>query len=246
MRADVLCSSSKGNSTLVRTEGGCILIDCGSTKRHLSDSLKALDVSVDAVDAVLITHGHSDHISQLKMFADRPVYSCCPLDCDKTQIEPGDRFSIGPFHITVIGLSHDAAGTVGFVIRDASSKLVYITDTGFVPNAAKPLLENGDAYIFESNHDVQMLLNTNRPLFLKQRILGDSGHLCNEDSAMLLSQLAGPATKHIVLAHLSDQANTPELALKAFHEGFKKRGVDDRHIDVRAAAPRRITTIEKF
>lgn len=244
MRADLLCSGSRGNSCLVRTQDTNLLIDAGSTKKHLMDSLARLHVKVEDIDAVLVTHGHSDHISQLKHFTSRPVYSCCTLDCETHHVEPGDRFLVGSVGIVVIGLSHDAPGTIGFVLRSGPSKLVYITDTGFVPNAAKPLLEDGTAYIFESNHDVQMLMDTSRPLFLKQRILSDSGHLCNEDSAMLLAGLVGPHTKAVVLAHISEQANTPAKALAAFHEGFRKRHVDDSSIQVQAAAPRKITTIE--
>lgn len=244
MRIDVLCSGSRGNSTLVRTDDTVILIDAGSTKKHLTDSLRKLEVDIADIDGVLVTHGHTDHISQLKCFASRPVYSCCQLECESTHIEPGDRFFISGVAVTVIGLSHDAPGTVGFVLRQGTSKLVYITDTGFVPNAAKPLMEDGTAYVFESNHDVQMLMDTKRPLFLKQRILSDSGHLCNEDSARLLAGLVGPHTKVVVLAHLSEQANTPALALQAFHEGFARRHVDDSAIQVCTAAPRKITTVK--
>ena len=249
MRADLLCSGSKGNSCLVTSGQTRLLIDCGSTKRYLSQALADAGCRVEDISAVLITHSHSDHVSQLKMVKDLPLYSCCDLKegSRHVRILPGDRFILGPFRISVIGLSHDApGGTIGYVIEDDESKLVYITDTGFIPNAAKPLLEGADAYVFESNHDVAMLLGTSRPMYLKQRILSDSGHLNNEDSARCLSEIVTGNTKHVILAHLSEEANTPELALSAFHDGFSRRGLDDAGIDVRCGSQKIITSLEDF
>lgn len=249
MRVDVLCSGSKGNSCLVTSGEARLLIDCGSTKRYLTQALAEVGVSVNDISAVLITHSHSDHVSQLKLVSDLPVYSCCSLKEKTRQVKilPGDRFLVGPFRISVIGLSHDApGGCVGYVIEDGTSKLVYVTDTGFVPNAAKELLADADAYVFESNHDVAMLMGTSRPMYLKQRILSDSGHLNNLDSAHCLSQIVTGRTKHVILAHLSEEANTPELALEAFHEGFARRGLDDSGLDVRCGKQKIITSIDEF
>lgn len=203
MRVDVLCSGSKGNSCLVTSGSARLLIDCGSTKRYLTQALAQVDVKPEDLMAVLITHSHSDHISQLKMVQDLPLFSCCDLKegQKKHRIMPGDWFILGPFKITVVGLSHDSpGGCVGYVIDDGISRLVYVTDTGFVPNAARELLSGADAYVFESNHDVATLMATNRPMYLKQRILSDSGHLNNEDSAQCLSQIVTGNTKHVILA----------------------------------------------
>ncbi len=185
MRVDLLCSGSKGNSCLVTSGDARLLIDCGSTKRYLTQALAQVDVRVEDLLAVLITHSHSDHISQLKLVKDVPLFSCCELKegVRKHRIMPGDWFILGPFRITVIALSHDApGGCVGYKIDDGTSTLVYVTDTGFVPNAARDVLAGADAYVFESNHDVEKLMATNRPMYLKQRILSASGHLNNADS----------------------------------------------------------------
>jgi len=249
MRVDVLCSGSKGNSCLVTSGSARLLIDCGSTKRYLTQALAQVDVKPEDLMAVLITHSHSDHISQLKMVQDLPLFSCCDLKegQKKHRIMPGDWFILGPFKITVVGLSHDSpGGGVGYVIDDGISRLVYVTDTGFVPNAARELLLGADAYVFESNHDVATLMATNRPMYLKQRILSDSGHLNNEDSAQCLSQIVTGNTKHVILAHLSDEANTPEMALDAFHDGFQKRGLNDSAIDVQCAKQKIITSTKEF
>ena len=218
MRIDLLCSGSKGNSCLIRSKESQIIIDCGSTKRYLLDAFKRVNACIENCDGILITHAHSDHISQLKLFNSFPVYSYCDLDglAEHIKIKPYQEFDIKDFHITVIGLSHDSPNTIGFVIRCEDEKLVYITDTGYLPNQAKPYLMNADYYIFESNHDMDMLMNSLRPVFLKQRILGDNGHLNNEDAAYHLCAFIGDKTKQVVLAHISDECNTCQKAKEVF------------------------------
>ncbi|MBP3853113.1 MAG: MBL fold metallo-hydrolase, partial [Erysipelotrichaceae bacterium] len=114
-------------------------------------------------------------------------------------------------------------------------KLVYITDTGFVPNRFKPYLQDADYYIFESNYDIGQLLQTRRPMFVKQRILSDNGHLCNEDSAKNLSQIVNTHTKEIVLAHLSQEANHPQLAMDVTQDTFRSQSLPLSGIRLRAA-----------
>lgn len=224
MRVDLLCSGSKGNSCLIRSENSQILIDCGSTKKYLMDAFKSVDANIHDLDAVLITHGHSDHISQLKLFKDFPVFSYCELDglSEHHKVFPYQEFDVNDFHITVIGLSHDSPNTIGFVITCEDEKLVYITDTGYLPNKAKPYLVNATYYIFESNHDMDMLMRSRRPIFLKQRILGDNGHLSNEVGSSHLCSLIGDATEHVVLAHISDECNTCQKALDVFYSMFQQ------------------------
>lgn len=236
MKVDLLCSGSKGNSCLVRTSKGSIVIDCGSTKKYLMASLQSVSQDLHALDALLVTHGHKDHISQLKHFDHLPVYSYCDLETsDHRTIAPLEQFMIQDMKITVIGLSHDAPNTVGYVIEDEKEKLVYITDTGYLPNHEKQYLENADHYIFESNHDMEMLMNTSRPMFVKQRILSDSGHLSNEDSSHHLTSLINSKTKNIVLAHLSQEANVPELALDVLADTFLKKDLRSAGICIQAA-----------
>ena len=214
MKVDLLCSGSKGNSCLVRTQRSSIVIDCGSTKK-------------------------------LKHFEHLPIYSYCDLDVqDHRCIKPLDRFIIGDMQITVIGLSHDAPNTVGYVIEDGCQKLVYITDTGYLPNHEKAYLENADHYIFESNHDMEMLMHTARPMFVKQRILSDSGHLSNEDASHNITSLINTKTKNIVLAHLSQEANVPELALDVLNDTFLKKDLRSSNIRIQAAPQFGIVSIE--
>ena len=194
---------------------------------------------------MLVTHSHKDHISQLKHFEHLPIYSYCDLDVqDHRCIKPLDRFIIGDMQITVIGLSHDAPNTVGYVIEDGCQKLVYITDTGYLPNHEKAYLENADHYIFESNHDMEMLMHTARPMFVKQRILSDSGHLSNEDASHNITSLINTKTKNIVLAHLSQEANVPELALDVLNDTFLKKDLRSSNIRIQAAPQFGIVSIE--
>lgn len=246
MRIDVLCSGSKGNCTLIRSGTTSILLDCGpSSLRYIKQGLEQAGSSMQALQAMLITHTHSDHIRQLRHFAWLPVYSAVPIplrDPKKNPVHlslhlvtPMLPFRIGRLLITPFSLSHDAGPTLGYVIQDEQEKLVYMTDTGYVRSEILPFLRGADYYIVESNHDVDMLMQTNRPWPLKQRILADTGHLCNEDSSRVLAALITPHTKEVVLAHLSEEANTPELAMRCFEQTMQEAGLDQLPFTVRCA-----------
>ena len=127
--------------------------------------------------------------------------------------------------ITPLPLSHDATSPLGFVIKGKDETILYMTDTGYVSQKNMEYIKNLDYYIFESNHDIEMLMNTRRPLFLKNRIFGDKGHLNNEYSAHVMAQVIGENTKEICLAHLSQEANTKEMALDTYQRVF-----DEEHI----------------
>jgi phosphoribosyl 1,2-cyclic phosphodiesterase len=131
-------------------------------------------------------------------------------------------FYIQHLTITPLPLSHDAKDGVGYVIDDGEESLVYMTDTGYISERNIPYMKNKHYYILESNHDVKMLLQTNRSHDLKMRILGDNGHLSNEDSAMFFSEMIGDNTKAVYLAHISEEANSPEVAKSSFVRMLKK------------------------
>ena len=162
MRIDLLCSGSKGNSCLIRHKDTQLLIDCGSTKKYLMESFQKVGACVDDTNGVLISHAHSDHVSQLKHFKHLDVYSYCDLKdaLDKHDVFPNQKMIINDLSIQFIGLSHDSPHTIGFVVESETEKLVYVTDTGYVPNQIKPYIANADHYIFESNHDVNRLMQT--------------------------------------------------------------------------------------
>ncbi len=188
------------------------MLDCGLTKKYLLEKMKEVGVDPNRLDALLITHTHSDHIKQLKAFSHLPIYSVCPLETG-VRLTPYESFEINDLKITPIAASHDAEGCSGYLFEQDETSLIYLTDTGYVSKTNMELMKNLDYYILESNHDVEMLMNTQRPFSLKSRIYSDHGHLCNEDCAYVLSQVIGKKTKEITLAHLSEEANTPTKAL---------------------------------
>ncbi|MDD4642503.1 MAG: MBL fold metallo-hydrolase [Erysipelotrichaceae bacterium] len=215
MRFHLLASGSKGNCFVLIGNDTKIVIDCGSSKRHLLKSFESVNVDYHTVDGLLLTHTHSDHISQLRMFNSTKIYSPFAVDGYLwQQVIPFSSFNIKEFKINPIPLSHDSGLTLGYIIEDKMEKIVYITDTGYLKQDYYPLIANADYYVMESNHDIKMLMDSRRPYPLKQRIISDNGHLDNETSSDILAQVIGDRTKEIVLAHISEEANRPEIALK--------------------------------
>lgn len=223
MKYTVFCSGSKGNATLIETEKVKVLLDCGHTKRYLTQSFHNAGLHYSQVDAVLITHNHIDHVSQLKLFQDKPVFAPHVLDQreDTIVLQPFEWITLGDLEIYAIPLSHDAQETYGYLIKHHEETLVYITDTGYLRETDFEMLKNASYYIFESNHDVELLMATNRPYPIKKRILSVNGHLSNTDSAQYLTQLVGLQTKSILLAHLSSEANTERHALGTLVDLFE-------------------------
>lgn len=224
MKAAIIASGSKGNCCLVRHRDTTLVIDCGGTKRYLSECFQALRFDVERADALLVTHTHKDHVAQINSFRHLPAYAWAKLDRRQQCVEPFETFWIKDIRVQVLPLSHDADHTVGFVLEGDGEKLVYVTDTGYVRNDVKERICNADYYVFESNHDVEMLMQTNRPIYIKQRIINDYGHLNNEDSAQILSEVIGDHTKEIVLAHISQEGNTRAQAAGVLEQTLGRRG----------------------
>lgn len=214
MKYYMLASGSKGNACILEVNGIRLMIDCGTTKRYLTQSFISLGLSFEDIDAVLVTHNHSDHTSQLKHFKHAKIFSPAKHECDTILVNPYQRFEINDISILPIKTSHDDESSVGYLIEHSDYKLVYVTDTGYIRDQDIELLKDADTYIIESNHDPEMLMLTQRPYHIKQRILSDEGHLSNDDAALILSKLVTDKTREVVLAHLSQQANEESLAIK--------------------------------
>lgn len=224
MEFALLASGSKGNSFVILDEDTKVMIDCGTTKKHLFASLEKIGVNREELDALVITHDHSDHVSQIRHFSDAAIYSPVPIvDQDVFAVRPLQKFTVGSLCFTPLALSHDARNTTGYIIENGTEKLVYITDTGYVNRKYYPLIEDMDYIVLESNHDVEMLMATRRPQYLKARIYSDEGHLNNEDCAEVLDSVITKRTKLVVLAHISQEANTREKALQTTCEVLKRR-----------------------
>lgn len=229
MKFCILASGSKANCTIVSEGDTRLLIDCGIRFRAFSDRLAAVGVAPDSISAICLTHDHSDHMQGLDVFLRHhpgvPLYategSCASISrClrDKQTwniITPGSEFSIGCLRIHPFATPHDASESVGYLFRCPSgSTLGYATDLGYVPAMVQMRLAQCNALILESNHDRGMLRNSGRPWSLIERISGNTGHLSNEQSAELVDALLDTAPlRTLVLAHLSEECNTPEEAL---------------------------------
>lgn len=223
MRIKVLASGSKGNSTYIECGSTKILIDAGISFLQIKNSLSSINVDVNDIDIILITHSHADHIKGLATLLKRTnitLYTTEEVfnDITKTIDVPSGHiidkyFMFKDVLIDVLPLSHDVSCNC-YIIKYNEHELVYITDTGYLNKRYFPRIKNKDVYIIEANHDEVMLMNGPYPFILKQRILSDKGHLSNEATANILLKLVGSRTKYIFLAHISEHNNTKELALK--------------------------------
>lgn len=238
MKVSVLSSGSKGNTTYIETKETKILIDAGNSSKYIIDKLKELNVEPNEIDAILITHVHSDHIKGLQVLIKKiknPVYitkKMYPyLDYLTNYIFiEDDKITIKDIEVNVIKTSHDTEDSVGYIMNNNNKSVVYITDTGYINRRYYDLLTNRTLYIFESNHDIEMLNNGKYPFELRQRILSDKGHLSNYDSAKYLSKFIGKDTKKIILAHLSEENNTEELALSTLKNRLLKEEISFNNI----------------
>ncbi len=234
MKISVLASGSKGNCTFVENEGTRILIDLGMSCKYVEKKLDELGINPNSIDAVLITHIHTDHIVGLKRFYKKYkpiIYSTkktiCWLEKELNEVKCNlyneKETIINNLLVSIVKTSHDVDDSVGFLINN---KLVYITDTGYLNEKYFPLLTNKEMYIFESNHDIETLQEGSYPYYLKQRILSDTGHLSNKDASYYLSKLIGDKTQSIVLVHLSEENNTPDKALNTLKTYIKDNSVE--------------------
>lgn len=224
MRIQVLASGSKGNSTFIESGNTKILIDVGINYTRIKKSLEKINVDVNSLDGIIISHTHSDHIGGLSsvikkigisVFIKEELYSeikkIVPEE-NITLIEE-NKITIGSIDIEIINASHDVPA-FGFIISCDDKKVLYLTDTGYINRRYYKTLEDMDAYIIESNHDEKMLMEGPYPYILKQRVISDKGHLSNKYTGSFLNKEIGAKTKYIILAHLSENNNTEELALE--------------------------------
>jgi len=240
----IIASGSKGNATIVATKNTVLLIDMGITLSRLEEGLDEINLKINDIDAALFTHNHTDHIGGIKFLSPKIMYGLqgtLPSSLSNV-VCLNQPFKIGDFEITPIETSHDAINPCAYLIKDKSSSLFYMTDTGVFLEETLPLIKDPTYLIIESNHDIKMLLHTNRPFELKNRIMSDKGHLCNEDSAIAAVSIIGEHTKEIVLAHLSEEANTPEVALEAYKKIFHHFGVSFDKYLIRCAKQRESLT----
>ena len=227
MRFVVVESGSKGNATLVIDKGRVLLIDMGVGLRVLKEALEKENLNLYNINAMLLTHEHCDHTAGIKYLPPLPIYCTKETMCNENvvELEPYKHFQIEHFLITPVSTSHDVKNPLGFVIESENEKLVYLTDSGKITVKSLQKIKNADYYIIESNHDPDMLMATKRPMMLKRRILSGKGHLSNEQSATYMTKCIGEKTKEIILAHLSEEANCPTVAIETYKKVFKDANI---------------------
>ena len=246
-----LGSGSKGNAIYIGTGQTKILIDAGLSGRAIKLRLAEINVDISEIDAILITHEHSDHIQGLPVLALKlgiPVFANAETakgianglrDCPRFKIfTTGDTFEFGDFEIHPFSIQHDTLDPVAFIIRTGSLKLGFCADLGFVSTLVKKQLEGCDYLYIEANHDPDMVRASPRPMVYKQRVLSRSGHLSNSECGQLLQQICHSSLKHVHLAHLSQECNTHDKALETVKEHIKAAGYA---IDVSVAFQDRVS-----
>ena len=255
MRFCPLCSGSAGNSLFVEAGGTRLLIDAGLNGRAVTETLASIGEDTRAIDGILVTHEHSDHILGVGVLARRckiPIYAneatwramaCAmgnvPPACVRV-FETGRDFFIGELNILPFPTPHDATESVGFTIDCGSCRLAVMTDIGHVNARMLDAADRCDLVLIESNHDVDMLKAGPYPYPLKRRILGANGHLSNDDAGKALVSLYMRGLRAAVLGHLSQDNNTEFLALETVRAVLRENDIPDGEFELSVAHRRRV------
>jgi phosphoribosyl 1,2-cyclic phosphodiesterase len=243
LRVSILASGSSGNITLLETQRTRLLVDAGLGKRETLARLAAIEQCVDRLDGILITHEHTDHcggLPQMLGLWKAPLYvtestmdamnRILPDTLGKRlngleTIHAGQHFTVGDIDIHAFAIPHDAADPVAFTFCTNGTKLAIVTDLGYMPALVKVHLRDADCLVLESNHDLDMLKVGPYPWVVKQRVLSRTGHLSNHAVSEYLSDPEGfdARARYLVLAHLSQENNNPDLARLSAEEALSRR-----------------------
>ncbi|MBO8155661.1 MAG: MBL fold metallo-hydrolase [Bacillaceae bacterium] len=257
----VLASGSTGNAFYIGTDNQKLLVDAGLSGKQMERLMEEIDLDPSELDGILVTHEHSDHIKGLGIMArryDLPIYAnektwkamdgqIGELSVDqKFVFDLGSTKTFGDIDVESFGVSHDAAEPMFFVFHHNRKKVALVTDLGYVSERIKKTVEDADAYIFEANHDVEMLRMGKYPWNVKRRILSDRGHVSNEDCALALTDIIGNRTKRIYLAHLSQDNNMKDLARMSVSQILNDHGFPvDQNLELHDTDPKKPTPIYK-
>ncbi|WP_067840457.1 MBL fold metallo-hydrolase [Amphibacillus sediminis] len=233
----VLASGSSGNAFYIGTEKERILVDAGLSGKQLERLFEQANLNPKDLSRILVTHEHSDHIKglgiiarkyNLPIYANEKTWKAMEGSIGKISLDQKFIFNmeeVQTFHdidVESFGVSHDAAEPMFYTFHHHGKKVALVTDLGYVSEKIKKTVENADALIFEANHDVSMLQMGRYPWNVKRRILGDYGHVSNDDCAVALADIIGERTKRIYLAHLSKDNNMKELARMSVENHLKE------------------------
>ncbi|MBQ8522716.1 MAG: MBL fold metallo-hydrolase [Clostridia bacterium] len=237
MRVCNFASGSKGNCTYIESDNAKVLVDIGVSAKYVVDNLTELNINPESIDAILITHEHSDHIKGVINFAKkyRTKILCAEVleDVLNTQLigcadlieTYAGEFEIGDLRVIPFPLSHDSVACFGYKFIDGDASVSLATDLGFCPENVFRIINSSAVVFLEANYDPEMLFACNYPPFLKKRIMGNYGHLSNKDCALVAEKLAYSGTRQIVLSHISENSNTQFLAYTTVKNYLESRGV---------------------
>jgi len=228
MRFSVLGSGSKGNALYIESGETSILIDAGFSGKEIARRIALLGREMEALDGLFLTHEHGDHIQGAGVISRRCMLPVCANEGTfrgsekklgklhkRIEFETGSVIALQDLQVRSFAISHDTFDPVGYLVTDGKMSIACCTDTGKVSHLIARRLSACDAIILEFNHDPDMLKNGPYPLSLQQRVRSSHGHLANEDAASFLRSVLHDKLQSIVLAHLSETNNSPELALKS-------------------------------
>lgn len=252
LRFSVLASGSTGNAFYIESDKEKLLVDAGLSGKQMDKLFSEVQVSPSELSGILVTHEHSDHIKglgilarkyNLPIYANEKTWKAMENSIGKIGLDQKFTFNMeevktfGDIDVESFGVSHDAAEPMFYVFRNGGKKVALVTDLGYVSERIKKTVEGADAYIFEANHDVGMLRMGRYPWSVKRRILGDSGHVSNEDCGLALTDIIGNNTKRIYLAHLSKDNNMKDLARMSVGNILVERGIEVDLYDTDPGAP---------
>jgi phosphoribosyl 1,2-cyclic phosphodiesterase len=234
-----LASGSKGNAIFVGTKKTRVLVDAGIRMKTIEERLSELDVELASLQAILITHEHTDHIAGLSVLAERlkipilanaetakGIVAALGMRPKFKIFSSGETFHFGDLEIHPFSIPHDTLDPVAFTIHTGSLKLGICADFGHVTSMIRKQLEGCNYLYLEANHEPSMVHACARPQVYKTRVLGKQGHLSNAECAKLLAQLFHPGLKHVHLAHLSSECNAVEVALRVVKEALIGKEVE--------------------
>ncbi len=249
-----ICSGSSGNCILVKSGDTNILVDVGISNKRVEEGLDFFETSPNEIDAILVTHEHSDHIKGIGVFLrahpvsvyatkgtiDEILNASSTGEVDKDlfeEIDSDEEFFVGDLKINSISTSHDASDSVCYRFDDGEKSCAIVTDLGYYHNELVDSLQDLDAILVEANHNKEMLEVGPYPYPLKRRILSDEGHLSNEACGQLLSEIISDKMQYIILGHLSKDNNYPELAFETVRNELMFNDIDlnDLGIEIRVA-----------
>lgn len=252
-----LYSGSTGNCSLVQTDTTKILIDVGESSKKIVEALNSINVDANLIDAILITHEHSDHVKGLGTFSNKfhvPVYANIEtwdamkkqkdkIEQDKINTFTFNKFSIGDIEINPFSIPHDAANPCGFNLYHDNKKMSIATDIGHMSSEIIKHLTNSSFMLLEANYEPEILKCSSYPYLLKERIKGPNGHLSNTDAGKTISYLVNHGLNKVMLGHLSKENNFPELAYKTVVEELMENNISENSLRLSVADRYKVSPI---